>query len=370
MEEVDAELLPAVSQGANLAIVQQQQDEMKMLVTMANQFPRNPEKALDAARSIILMDPETAEDSYYVLPAPQGGKEPIIGPSIRMAEIIAQQWGRVVFEARLVEESEKTITVIGRCMDLQTMTVYQETLTRSVWSAWKQGKPGPKEGRRYSQSVVINTIRAAQAIVSRNCILKIVPRAYANRLVREAMAIVEGKEKSLEERREAALQYGEKMGLSQADMLAYAGVQSVMELGPDGLRKLRGGFTAVKDGVLSIDDMKVRVEKSEVKIEDIKAAAGEQTHEPPKAPAQEKPKPAPTTKPKATEKAPEKPKEAPAPEFDRESVMEEIGKLSENIGAKDWNALCEEVSPFESNLGSMPEESLLGLVAKLRGMQG
>lgn len=393
MDSPDVELMPAITSSANQIVVQQQQDEMKMLVSVAQQYPRNPEKALEQARAIILMDPETAEDSYYVLPAPQGGSKPLIGPSIRMAEIIAQQWGRVVFDSRLVDQDERTITVQGRAMDLQNMTTYSETLTRSIWST--------KQGKRYSESVIINTIRSAQSIVVRNCILKIVPRAYANKLVQEAMAIVEGKEKSLEERREAALQYGEKLGLTEKEMCAYLGVESSMQIGPDALRNLRGVFTAIRDGMVSLDVFRPKVERTEVEppVMTATVSAPEAARKTPSAPqepekskTQRKP---PTAKPV---EAPVPVQEPPAPPVEEEPEPTPPPMFSEadmlpaepepvqdppvtapavtpltlvdlatkhNVGRTEWKLMVEHFSPLESDPEKMDQETLERIYAHI-----
>ena len=81
--------------------------------------------------SLATLDEQTAADCMYAMP--RGGK-PIRGPSIRLAEIIAQQWGNCRVEARVIaiDRENKVITAEGTFHDLQTNSAMRSVVQRRI----------------------------------------------------------------------------------------------------------------------------------------------------------------------------------------------------------------------------------------------
>lgn len=87
-------------------------------MAIAKRFPRNQKKALDRIL-IACQRPSLAEKSLYSYA--RGGTE-ITGPSIRLAEAIAQQWGNLDFGIRELEQRFGESTVEAYAWDLETNT--------------------------------------------------------------------------------------------------------------------------------------------------------------------------------------------------------------------------------------------------------
>src|SRR5215472_16300848 len=74
--------------------------ELDTAINTARAYPRNLHQAIDNITSLVCYDEQSALESVYALP--RGGK-PIKGPSVRLAEIVAQCWGNCRVEARVLE---------------------------------------------------------------------------------------------------------------------------------------------------------------------------------------------------------------------------------------------------------------------------
>ena len=64
--------------------------EIDVQIATAKAYPRDMARAVRQTISLALTDTETATECLYAIP--RDGKM-IMGPSIRLAELIAQQWG-------------------------------------------------------------------------------------------------------------------------------------------------------------------------------------------------------------------------------------------------------------------------------------
>ena len=100
------------------ATVQREIAEVQASIAIAKRFPRNQAQALDRIQ-IACQRPGLAESALYSYA--RGGTE-ITGPSIRLAEAIAQQWGNLDFGIREIEQRNGESTVEAYAWDLETNT--------------------------------------------------------------------------------------------------------------------------------------------------------------------------------------------------------------------------------------------------------
>jgi hypothetical protein len=100
------------------ATVQREIAEVQASITIAKRFPRNQAQALDRIQ-IACQRPGLAESALYSYA--RGGTE-ITGPSIRLAEAIAQQWGNLDFGIREIEQRNGESTVEAYAWELETNT--------------------------------------------------------------------------------------------------------------------------------------------------------------------------------------------------------------------------------------------------------
>ena len=110
---------PAGVSGGMLAVAQQREiAEVQSKMIIAQRFPRNEKMALDRILQACtrLKLAESALYSYS-----RGGTD-ITGPSIRLAETIAQNWGNIDFGIRELEQKNGESTVEAYAWDVQTNT--------------------------------------------------------------------------------------------------------------------------------------------------------------------------------------------------------------------------------------------------------
>lgn len=95
---------------------QREASEIQAMVFMAKQFPRNQIQAAD--RILNACTRQTLADSA-VYSYPRGGQS-VEGPSIRLAEVLAQNWGNLDFGIRELSQENGVSTVEAYAWDLET----------------------------------------------------------------------------------------------------------------------------------------------------------------------------------------------------------------------------------------------------------
>lgn len=111
---------PSVASSGALAGSNQQREiaEVQAAMMIARMNPRDPVAAMDRILNACTR-PTLAEKALYVYS--RGGSE-ISGPSIRLAEAIAQQWGNFSFGIRELEQRGGESTVEAFAWDIETNT--------------------------------------------------------------------------------------------------------------------------------------------------------------------------------------------------------------------------------------------------------
>jgi hypothetical protein len=107
------------------ATVGRQMEEVKAMVFMAKQFPRDENAALE--RILKACERKTlAESAMYEYP--RGGQK-VTGPSIRLAETIARSWGNIVFGVNELEQRGGESVVKAYAWDIETNVQQEKTFT-------------------------------------------------------------------------------------------------------------------------------------------------------------------------------------------------------------------------------------------------
>ena len=163
---------PSVAGGA-LAQALQSRDvaETQALYLMAAMNPRDPVRAVDRIINACTR-PTLAEKSTYEYS--RGGSE-VTGPSIRLAETIAQEWGNFDSGFREVgrgsdEDGIGYSDVLAYAIDLQTRTTKRISFRVRHWRDTKKGGYALKDERDIYELVANMASRRV-----RNCILSTIP---------------------------------------------------------------------------------------------------------------------------------------------------------------------------------------------------
>lgn len=140
--------------------------EVQAAIMLAKRFPRDPVKASDAILQACCR-PTLAESAVYTYT--RGGQE-VTGPSIRLAEALAQAWGNMQFGIRELSQGGGKSTVEAFAWDVETNTrqvkVFEVPHSRDT----KQGKKLLTDARDIYEAVANQGARRLRA-----CILGVIP---------------------------------------------------------------------------------------------------------------------------------------------------------------------------------------------------
>jgi len=158
-------------------------EEVKGQIFMAKSFPRNYYEAerriLDACKRFSLA--ESAMYSY-----PRAGTN-VTGPSIRLAEVLAQNWGNISFGVKELEQRNGESTAMAFCWDLETNTRQEKTFTVKHSIKTKNGLKTFSDPRDIYEKVANDGSRRLRA-----CILGIIPGDIVERALKECELTLQG----------------------------------------------------------------------------------------------------------------------------------------------------------------------------------
>lgn len=159
----------AVRQQSNpLAEATQQREiaEVQAAMVIAKRFPRDPIAAMDSIMRSCTR-PTLAEGALYSYA--RGGQE-ITGPSIRLAEAMAQAWGNIDFGIRELEQRDGESTVQAYAWDMEANTRQVKTFQVKHERHSRKGTTTLVDPRDIYELVANNGARRLRA-----CILGVIP---------------------------------------------------------------------------------------------------------------------------------------------------------------------------------------------------
>jgi len=271
-------------QARNTFVEQQARGEVDQQIATAKRFPRSVKKFKEAALSLATLDEDTAASCFYAVP--RDGKT-IEGPSARLAEIVAASWGNLRVTASIVNEDDAFVTARGMAWDLENNVAVATEVRRRITG---------RNGKRYSDDMIITTSNAACSIALRNALFKVVPFAMIRPIFAAAKKLAIGDATTLVQKRTDMVTYFAKMGVSLAQVIGAVDKPSIDDVTVDDLGILRGLATAIKDGDTTIEEAFPVPEKPAAKTAEVKSKsdklAGELAAKASDKKAEEKPEPA------------------------------------------------------------------------------
>lgn len=226
-------------------------------VSTAKQYPRSISRCTNNAVALATMDRETAQSCGYALP--RGGK-PITGPSVHLAKIIAQQYGNLRAEAKVVEITDKQIVSRGTAWDLENNNAYSVEVRRSIVG---------RNGNRFSDDMITVTGNAANSIAYRNAIFGIVPKAIVDKAYKAAQHLITGDlsdEEKLIKRRDGAIKhFVDNYAISEEEVIKLCGKHTVNQIQADEIALLLGFAQSLKDGDTTVEELMAPFRKGKAK---------------------------------------------------------------------------------------------------------
>lgn len=244
--EETTEVLPAGYGGANTSLaISLARAEVDQQIATARAMPRSITRAVKNILTLATLDEESAEECVYALP--RGGK-PIKGPSVRLAEIIASQWGNCRVGTRVVhvDRFEKIVEAEGVFHDLETNMAVTSRVRRRITD---------KKGNLFNDDMIVVTGNAAASIAKRNAILGAVPKAVWRQAYQAVEQVIAGDIATLSVRREKAFKAFAAFGVKPEQIFEVLEIGGADDVTLEHLPVLTGMHSALKSGESTVEEM-------------------------------------------------------------------------------------------------------------------
>ena len=243
MEEIQV-----LNSQASVSIMQaQERAAIDTQVATAKQYPRDLAKVRNNSISIVCMDKETAQSCRYAKPV--GGKN-VVGASVHLARIVAQQYGNIRVQQRIKNIDDRTIVAEAVAFDMETNYAVAVEARRSIID---------KFGHRFKDSVIETASMAILAIAERNAILKIIPKSIIDSVYNEAFKCANGdlsdNAKLIIARDKALEFFKSEYGATEKQVVELLGLKTKDAIKPEHIADLRGFMQSLKDKEVSPEDL-------------------------------------------------------------------------------------------------------------------
>lgn len=248
--EIDATSAGAVTvrPSTNNALVdvetQRAISEVQGAIVLAKKFPRNQKEACDrilnACQRVSL-----AKDAVYTYS--RGGTS-VSGPSIRLAEAIAQNWGNLQFGIVEMEQRQGESTVKAYAWDVETNTKQEKVFQVAHIRYTKQGTKQLSDPRDIYELVANQGARRLRA-----CILSVIPGDVIDAAVDECDKTLKTKIDVTPEAVHKLVEAFAAFGVSKAQIEAR--IQRRIEaIEPGQVVQMRKIYTSLKDSMSTPED--------------------------------------------------------------------------------------------------------------------
>lgn len=238
--------MPAVQQatGAEM-MVNRQTQEVQAAMVIAKRFPRDT----NASYARIMQSCKRrslAERAMYEYPR---GGENVTGPSIRLAETLAQNWGNLDFGVVELAQKPGESEVMAYCWDLETNTRQTKIFTVPHVRQTKKGAKVLTDPRDIYEMVANQGARRLRA-----CILGVIPGDIVDAALVECNKTLRGGKEPLADRvRNMVAVFQNEMGIPLECLEQYIGCKS-SAFTEQSIVRLRGVYNSLAEGRASRED--------------------------------------------------------------------------------------------------------------------
>lgn len=237
---IDIEDSIVIHDGAALSAMRSADLEQQSAAALSR--PRSMLRFREDLLSMATMDQEVAESCYYSIP--RGGR-PIQGPSVRFAEMVAHAWTNLGTQTTIMSVDDKAAIVRARVVDLERNYVTEMEHRRVVHKKKKNKRPDEDDKQI--------AVAVATSIAYRNAVFRAVPRALWEPVYQKTLQAADGRE-TMDKRRARAIERFKEKGATEAQVLAALSREAIEEITASDLRHLKGMFTAINEGTLTLAD--------------------------------------------------------------------------------------------------------------------
>lgn len=226
-------------------IYQQDKALVDIQVTTAKSYPRNIKRLTQNIEALVSLDEETAQTCAYALA--RAGKS-ITGPSVHLAKIIMQNYGNMRVDAKVVAIEEKYIRSQAVAWDIENNIAVKIEVLRKITD---------RNGRQYSEDMIVMTGNAANSIALRNAIFAVVPTSITRKALSVAKATITGDVSDaikMNARRVKLINFfKEAHGVTEKEVLNFLNYATIDQITADDLVRMAGINQAIIDNDTTVD---------------------------------------------------------------------------------------------------------------------
>lgn len=227
-------------------VTTRQAQEVQAAMVIAKRFPRDEVEAFN--RILKSCQRKTlAEQSMYEYP--RGGQK-VTGPSIRLAEALAQNWGNLDYGIVELEQNNGESQVMAYAWDLETNTRQSKIFSVPHIRATKHGNKTLTDPRDIYEMVANQGARRLRA-----CILGVIPGDVIDSAVEQCQLTLKGAnpEPLIDRVRKMVKTFEDKFSVTKEMLEEYIGCNSDAFSENDFMR-LRNIYGSLKDGMSKRED--------------------------------------------------------------------------------------------------------------------
>ncbi|MED4626887.1 MULTISPECIES: hypothetical protein [Bacillus] len=250
LSQVDySDYMPAPQQDTSVtteAMVSRQAQEVQAAMIIAKKFPRDVFAAFDRIKKACERR-LLAENAVYEYP--RGGTK-VSGPSIRLAEALAQNWGNIDYGIMELEQKAGESSVMAYAWDLETNTRQTKIFTVKHERKAKGTVTKLNDARDIYEMVANQGARRL-----RSCILGVIPGDIVDAAVDMCQkTLINGHKEPLEDRlRNALSTFKKEFGITKEMIEEYIG-SNVDAFTEQDFLKIGRIYTSLRDGMAKKED--------------------------------------------------------------------------------------------------------------------
>jgi len=250
--------------------VQRELAEVQGLVVMARKYPRDPVQAMDRILGACTRQ-SLAEHALYSYS--RGGTE-ISGPSIRLAEVLAQNWGNLSFGVREVEQRAYAgrpgeSTLVAYCWDLETNVREERVFQVKHERHTRQGVTRLTDQRDVYEAIANQGARRLRA-----CILAVIPGDVIETAVEQCEATLLAKADTSPEAVGKLVKAFEPFGVTR-EMIETRIQRRIDTIRPAQIVQLRKVWSSLNDGMsVAADWFQAKAEAADAPAAEAKGSEG------------------------------------------------------------------------------------------------
>lgn len=263
--------LAEVRSGSNQMMISRQAQEVQAAMVVAKKFPRDEFESIEKIKRTCQRT-TLAEQAIYSYP--RGGQQ-VVGPSIRLAEALAQNWGNIDYGVIELEQKDGASEMMAYAWDLETNTRVTKIFTVEHKRDTRNGSYQLTDSRDIYEATANFGARRMRA-----CILGVIPGDVVDMAMNECKktAVSAGSKEPMQERISKMLDvFKKEFKVSKEQLEQYCGRQ-LGSFGNEEIYLLQGVYKAIKDGQATIESYFPKEETpklSKEELEKIKANVSE-----------------------------------------------------------------------------------------------